>query len=256
MRRGISITLTTAACLIVIIVIAISPLALTGLEALRKDWGKLSDVGQAYGAISALISSLALVGIVWSLLYQARAGQTAREQSIRTFQQELIKMEMNDPALMTAMGAPWDLPIPADSARIREHLYIHMWASFWAGNYAVRELNARTLRRIARSELFNSRAGRAYWAAVRENVLSINERKYRRFARIVDKEYQKIIASGLPVADPVTIVDYPPSDRSHQRLDINNLAMVGIILLIGISISRKITQWIRRERRCHSRHHA
>ena len=45
-------------------------------------------------------------------------------------QQQLIRMEMDDPALMTAIGAPWGLPIPAESARIRDHLYIHMWATF------------------------------------------------------------------------------------------------------------------------------
>lgn len=243
MRRGLSIALTTAACLIVLGLIAISPISLRVLEDLSKNWGKLSNVGQAYGAISALISSLALVGIVASLLYQARAGQTAREQAIRTLQQDLIRMEMEDPTLMTAMGAPWGLPIPAESTRLREHLYIHMWTSFWAGNYAVGEVTAAAVRKMVRGELFNSTAGRAYWAAVRENVLATNEGKYRGFARIVDKEYQKVIADNIPAAEPVKITDRRAAETPRRGLgDLKQLAILCAALLILDVIWRTITR--------------
>jgi hypothetical protein len=79
---------------------------------------KLSHVDQFYGTISMLVSSLALVGVAISLLHQARAGHTAREQAIRSLQQQLIKMEMDDPILMTAIGTPWG---SAHSCREREN---------------------------------------------------------------------------------------------------------------------------------------
>jgi hypothetical protein len=129
-RRGFLLALAVLMGLVVITLIVFWPFV----------FARLPNVGQFYGTISALASSLALVGIAISLLHQARAGHTAREQAIRSLQQQLIKMEMDDPALMTAIGAPWGLPIPAESARIRDHLYIHMWANFWAGNYVVGEL--------------------------------------------------------------------------------------------------------------------
>src|SRR6266702_4067035 len=248
LRHGLLVALTIAACLIAIALVAISPLGLTGLEGLRKDWGELSSVGQTYGAISALISSLALGGIVVSLSYQARAGHTAREQSIRTMQQQLIRMEMDDPTLMTAMGAPWGLPIPAESARIREHLYIHMWTSFLAGNYVVGEITAPTVRKMARGELFNSRAGRTYWAAIRDNVLSTNEGRYWYFARIVDEEYQKVVASKVPVADPVKVTGRIDNSALHRKKELQQFALVGTALIAGVLAWRKISQQARRAR--------
>ena len=55
--------------------VLISPLYLRQLSQLRGiDWTKLSNVGQTYGAASAILSAVALVGISLSLLVQARQG--------------------------------------------------------------------------------------------------------------------------------------------------------------------------------------
>jgi hypothetical protein len=205
-------------------------------------FARLSNVGQFYGTISALASSLALVGIAISLLHQARAGHTAREQAIRSLQQQLIRMEMDDPALMTAIGAPWGLPIPAESAIIRDHLYIHMWATFWAGNYVVGELNATAVREVARLELFSSKAGRTYWATVRKRALSTNEGRYLRFARIVDEEYQKVIANNVPVADPVRITSYVENSTTHRKSRLRHFALVGAVVITGALAGRKLSQ--------------
>jgi hypothetical protein len=203
---------------------------------------RLSNVDHFYGTISALASSLALVGVAISLLYQARAGHTAREQVIRSLQQQLIRMEMDDPTLMTAIGAPWDLPIPAESAKIRDHLYIHMWATTWAGNYVLGELNAGAVRGIARLELFNSKAGRAYWAAVRERALSTNEGRYLRFARIIDEEYQTVLADKVPVADPVKITGYADDSITRRRSGLQRSALISAVLITGAVAGRKFSQ--------------
>src|ERR1700761_5548771 len=219
-RRGFRLALAGIALLAVLALAAFSPLIYAGLEDLMRGWGRISNIGPAYTALSALVSSLALVGVAISLLYQARAGRTAREQSIRSLQQQLITMEMDDPALMTAMGAPWGLPIPAESARIREHLYIHMWATFWAGSYVVGELSTPAARKMARAELLSSKAGREYWAAIRENVLSTNEGKYRRFSQIVDREYHKVIAEDVPTNKPVKRTHDAESLADSSRYEI------------------------------------
>jgi hypothetical protein len=123
------------------------------------------------------------------------------------------------------------LPIPAESARIRDHLYIHMWATFSAGNYVVGELSAAAVRGVARSELFSSNAGRAYWAAVRERALSTNEGKYLRFARIVDEEYQKVIASDVRVADPVIVTDNADHSAANWRSGLRRSALISAALI-------------------------
>ena len=235
-RRGFLLALTVFMGLIVITLIVLWPFV----------FAKHSNVGQFYGTISALASSLALAGVAISLLHQARAGHTAREQAIRSLQQQLIKMQMDDPTLMTAMGAPWGLPIPAESARIRDHLYIHMWTNFWAGNYVIGELNAAAVRWMARAELFSSKAGRTYWAAVRERMLGTNDGKYLRFARIVDEEYQKVIASNVPVADPVRITNYANDSATQRKSGLQHLALVGAVLITGALAGRKLSQRPRR----------
>ena len=51
---------------------------------LNPDWRHLADIGQAYGAASAIFSALAVAGVAAGLVYQARALRLARVQAIRT----------------------------------------------------------------------------------------------------------------------------------------------------------------------------
>jgi hypothetical protein len=70
----------------VLVLVVISPIALQRIASIHGiKWMRLSNVGQTYGAVSALLTALALGGVVISLLYQARAFKTAREQASRTF---------------------------------------------------------------------------------------------------------------------------------------------------------------------------
>jgi len=121
-----------------------------------------------------------------------------------------------------------------------------MWAAFWAGNYVVGELTAPAVRKLVRGELFNSRAGRAYWAAIRENVLSTNEGKYRRFALIVDEEYQKVVASHVPVADPVRVTDRIDDSTLRGKKERQQIALIGVALVTSVLAWRKFSQQNRR----------
>jgi hypothetical protein len=55
--------------------IAASPLALGLLDRQSRDWERLSWLGQTYGAASALLAVLALIGVAVSLTMQAREGR-------------------------------------------------------------------------------------------------------------------------------------------------------------------------------------
>jgi hypothetical protein len=72
-------------------------------------------IGQTYGAVSALITALALGGVVISLLYQARDVAATRSQAIRTSQSGLLRLELEDADLMWASGAPWGAPVPVST---------------------------------------------------------------------------------------------------------------------------------------------
>jgi hypothetical protein len=104
------------------------------------------------------------------------------------------------------------------------------------------------VRGVARAELLSSEAGRTYWAAVRERALSTNEGKYLRFARIVDEEYQRLIASNVPVTDPVRITNYTIDSITHRKAGFRHLALVGATLITGVLGGRKLGQELHRRR--------
>ena len=89
-----SLALLAIGLIAIIGLVIFSPFAITELAHFRMNWLQLSNIGQTYGAVSALLSSLALVSVVVSLLYQSRDNQNAREQTTRTLQFELIRMAM------------------------------------------------------------------------------------------------------------------------------------------------------------------
>ena len=245
-RRGLLAALLTTVCIAIIAMVILSPFALTMLKHLNRNWGELSNIGQTYGAISALISSLALGGVIVSLLYQARDGRTAREQSMRSLQQQLIRMEIDDPTFMDATGAPWNLPIPADSASIREYLYLHMWVSFWAGQYVMGEMPIESVKAVARNELFSSRAGRTYWTAVGQRMLDTSTGRYHRFTRLLDEEYRKLAVDKIPVAPPIKISHGTDGPTSTRTKSLRYPGLVCAALVTGILAGRRLNRSARK----------
>ena len=76
-RRLFVLLLSLGSLVGLLAIVAPSPLALTALLNFKLNWSRLSSIGQTYGAVSALLSSLAISGIAISLLYQARDSRTA-----------------------------------------------------------------------------------------------------------------------------------------------------------------------------------
>ena len=226
---------------IILSLVILSPFGLAELARYGNEWSKLSNIGQTYGAVSALLSSLALGGVAISLLYQARDSRTAREQTTRTFHNELIKMELDDPGLMSAMGAPWGLEIPADSTTIREYLYVQMWVSFWAGNYVIGELPDMMIRHLAANELFRSSMGRIYWEAVGRLQLSHSGGRRHRYFRILDEEYRRVKSENIPVVERV--MSGGSEAVNHVVPRIKNYSSSRYLLLVGATATGIMIGW-------------
>ena len=64
---------------VLLLLILVSPLFLRTLaRAHGINWSQLSDIGQTYGAASAILSGVALVGVSLSLMVQARQAKAER----------------------------------------------------------------------------------------------------------------------------------------------------------------------------------
>jgi hypothetical protein len=179
--------------------IGISPIALEIFDGATGKWERLSFIGQTYGAASAIVSVLALVGIVLTLSYQAREAKLAREETRRQAIGDLLKMAMDDPDLDECWGP---VPSPSDPKTRKQLLYANMIIAEWALSFETGALPETRLRAIA-NEMFQGQIGRNYWQTARIARLSTSaSKRERRFHKILDEEYER--AQPLNVESPHT----------------------------------------------------
>jgi uncharacterized membrane protein len=200
--------------LIAVALIGVSPIALGIFNGTTDKWERLSFIGQTYGAASAIVSVLALVGIVLTLSYQAREAKLAREETRRQAVGDLLKMAMDDPDLDECWG-----PVvgPDDPKTRKQLLYTNMIISEWSLSFETRALPEPRLRAIA-NEMFQGTVGRNYWQSARHARLSTSSgRRERRFHEILDEEYRRArppTARSVPAQRP----SIPKTDTWRDRL--------------------------------------
>jgi hypothetical protein len=242
--------LTTVLLLLIAVVgvalIGISPIALGIFHGATGKWERLSFIGQTYGAASAIISVLALVGIVLTLSYQAREAKLAREETRRQAISDLLKMAMDDPDLDECWGP---VPPPEDPKTRKQLLYTNMIISEWSLSFETRALPDERLRAIA-NEMFQGQVGRNYWQSARHARLSTSAtRRERRFHEILDEEYQR--------ARPPAHVSTTMPGTDHKLSVRERLFWTGLgaaVAVFGRRLSRKrVSSPTRRRRNSFSR---
>src|SRR5215469_14491248 len=123
--------------------VLISPILLRQLDRTRGiNWPLLSNIGQTYGAASAILSAVALLGISISLLVQARQAKTERVRIMRERQMELLRITLDSPDIYgPIVGARGQSALDA-----RRHIYITMWMNHARMNFETGELSQESLR--------------------------------------------------------------------------------------------------------------
>jgi hypothetical protein len=229
-KRAALVSSVIIAVVAVLALVVVSPLALRQLGSLGKEnWTQLSDIGQTYGVASALLTGLALIGVVGSMVFQVRAIRVSREQSSREHHTHLVEMALADPAYQQCWGgAPAKYGTPDG---YRQQVYLNLIVSNWQKDYNLGGFRDHALR-LASAHLFCGEAGRKFWATSRDIRLKVSEsRRDRRFWRIMEQEYQKAIAAGPPTvpadASPVAL----PASQGDMFRD--SAIKAGITLLLG-----------------------
>jgi hypothetical protein len=225
MRRAVRIGIVTIAVIVLLGLVIVSPLALKELGLLHgMNWFQLSSIGQTYGAASALLTGLALIGVVGSMIYQARAIQSTVEQSSREHHFRLVEMAMNDPLYQLAWGSELAIRL-GDRDTYRQQVYVNLIISYWERDYIQGDVPEHALR-IYLTSFFGGEAGRTWWAKVRNlRLIAAKNRKARRFVKIVDQEYRKAVRSG-----PATVPAMPPTDVKSKPGKIDNRIRAGVII--------------------------
>ncbi|WP_328472278.1 DUF6082 family protein [Actinoplanes sp. NBC_00393] len=183
----------------VLLIVIASPAAIAWFAGYRDDWSVLSDVGQAYGLASAVLSGAALLTIALSLVHQANQTRIAQKQASRTMQLELFRLAYQYPDLQEVWAKEAGIP----HGQWRKDTYRNMIFMYLRMLYAMRESNDASLRRMMTNR-FKSRPAREYWAATRgAHAAAINGRRDRRFFALTDEAYQQSLNTpALPDADP------------------------------------------------------
>ena len=171
-RRLLTIALAGITTVAFLALVVFSPLALRELVgSFDLNWSNFSNVGQTYSAVSALLTALALGGVVISLLYQAKdvrrcavsgnpniplSSFFAWNSTTRTACGLLAHLGVwQSPQTTTAFACTFSFICGYRSGRV---------------NSCSAKCRQKWPESAAR-ELFSGKAGRAYWQTVREQRL-------------------------------------------------------------------------------------
>jgi hypothetical protein len=212
-RKTAIVIVIVAAILSLIVAILASPLALQHLAGQRFDWARLSNVGQSYGAASAILSTLAIIGVAFTLIVQARESKESRNYSIREMHTNLMRIGMTDGKLLEAWG---DLRVPDELDR-DVAIYANLIVNYLVSLYETRTASLEEIRRHVES-IFDGATGREYWKANRDTWLVFYRGRSKKVADMIEAEYRRSVASGPPVRPLPTVRDSQKSRRSRRLL--------------------------------------
>ncbi|MFJ3794741.1 DUF6082 family protein [Streptomyces sp. NPDC090088] len=194
-RRVILWTLTG---LLTVLFILITPFLLEGVAPSSKDWQKLSNISQAYGALSVFFSAAALLGVVASLAHQSRQTEVSIEQAIRASHQNVIELVLSDPDLMAGGEPP---PVEMTQRQARQAILANLFVSNWLATYRLNRMTDDALR-VLLAHHFKGEVPRLHWAAAGEHWQQLasasKARKEVRFVSIVNEMYRQAVSQGPP----------------------------------------------------------
>lgn len=162
-------------CAVFLAMIVAFPLLTQGLVG-NRDWRALSDAGQAYGGVSAIVAGLGFCGIAASLALQVRQTRLAQAISARERHFELVRFNLENPALSYQLR---DEP----PVRYQKKVLINLWVSHWLLLWDIGEADERFLH-FALADLFQERLARQWWQQWGNDFVLRDTRRHRRFLEI------------------------------------------------------------------------
>lgn len=217
----------------VLFIVAFSPLALRGMSVLPgMNWGELSNVGQTYGAVSAILSALALIGVAISVALQRRESRFSRLEASRTRHHEMVLLALENPSYLQVIEGPSHLALDVRRFFVYINLYLQYWQMLWEfSDISVEEL------RVHARGIFSNDVGCEYWR--RNGYLrqrNDNTKKEREFDRILDAVYREVVASGVSPAPVLDSESIAPIGRN--RVDSKACVTVAAVLVCGMVLGR------------------
>jgi len=188
-----------------VILIIFSPFALRYMatETTGLNWQRLSNIGQTYDAVSALLVALGLAGVVVTIILQVRELRHSRVQAARDGHNNLIRMALEDPDLLRF----WHTGVSGFTlTEDKITMYLNLVVQFWLALWEFDDIDEIELRKICAADLFRAELGRKFWSSFHHGSFETGSRsrRGRMFYQILSEEYEKAIKSpGQPKQNPV-----------------------------------------------------
>lgn len=140
--------------------------------------------------VSAVLSTLGLLAVSVSLMYQSHQAKIAQMLGSRALHVELRRLMLDYPSL--------DFNYVGDSDDASEDYLsgMSMWMSHWNTMWHIKKMDEKALRFMT-ADLFTRRAAREWWTKVGATWSSRSSRSERRFIEIVTAECIAASASAL-----------------------------------------------------------
>jgi hypothetical protein len=214
-------------------IVAVSPFALGVLSRFKSNWALLSNIGQTYGAVSALLAAIALAGVVVTVMLQIKESRLSRADAIRARHFDLYKAIIEDPTLAETTYGVSQFASPEERKQV---VFINLQLQFWLMLWDLGHLPENTLRNYI-SDVLKTEVGRAYWRVygTTRSSSTTAARKEAKFLRIVNEEY--LLLSGSTLEQPL---DRP--DESGRRISALIIAGSLIGLAAGAVLERTIAR--------------
>lgn len=217
-RRLRLIVAATVAFAVGMVGVLFLPVVVGRLFASEGDYSRLSNIGQAYGAASAVISAVALSMVV---LGQHRQAHRARLQALSEMTDELVQLAMDEPMYRQCWGARM-APDDIDEALF---YYCNRMIKSWKIAWELHDLSEAQARAYLAS-FFSSEIPRLFWHQHGHWQMQATLRNRRaRFVVMINEEYLRAIHAGPPkrareLCQPSRRAGRPPQ---RKIVDVDNI---------------------------------
>ena len=192
LRRLLTVMLAALVLVATLTGVLLFPLLLGRLLSPDGDYSRISDIDQAYGVASAMISALALAVVVFGQYRQAHRG---RLQALSEMTDELVRLAMDEPMYRQCWGARM-APDDIDEALF---YYCNRMIKSWKAAWELRDLSEAQARAYLAS-FFQSEIPRLFWRQHGQWQMQAPSRsRHDRFVVMIIEEYLRAIHAGTPV---------------------------------------------------------
>jgi Family of unknown function (DUF6082) len=227
------------------ITVLCSPFFLEWLVASRHlDWVSIGNAGQAYGAASAILSALAVLGVAITVLLQFREHSASQLQILRQQQFTLIDFAAKDPFSRAPLFG-FDAAILRDLTedQVRQWMFLAMVVGYARTGYLLGAFSEAILETEFFKHIFDTEVGRRWWSGSRYYMLTVagQTKREKQFFRILDQVYEKALASG-PFSTPFKLEK--GANRSFGRSKLAKA--IGLLaggIVIGIAVTSKFDRF-------------